>query len=389
MTPLSSLLTSPTQDSVRATLVTGLTNLGIPAGSWKKGGTWSTILPVVSATFAGFAGMITGALSSAFLPQNPSTTSTNPWLVLLAYYVYGLTANQATYATGPFTLVNSGGLVVSYPAFGATFANSKNQTTYQNSEPFTITAFGTATFTIQCTIPGSAGNAVPGPGLGSVDTLVTSMLGVTGSNPDAILGLDGDTDYQIVQKCLNRLAARSYQGPSGAYYSAVDSSLNSSGKPVNVNRRTVVLDPITGVVTVYIASPSGPVTAGDLLAVQNNVTAVAQPGCVTATVVQAVLIDVPSAITVWATGTGSNPPANLTSSSIVAALTAYASSYPIGGLTKPPSVTGYMYASAVEGVIKAVDPSIYAIDGVTYDLAIAVGHIAVLLPTVTIRWVSR
>jgi hypothetical protein len=121
------------------------------------------------------------------------------------------------------------------------------------------------------------------------------------------------------------------------------------------------------------------------VAVRARVYAVAQAGCVTATVVQAATVAFPLAMTVWARGATAQPPVDI-SALVTLALILYGSTYPIGGLAKPPGVAGYLYVSGLDGVAKALHPAIYAIDTTATDLLLTAGQVALIEPAVTVRW---
>jgi hypothetical protein len=381
MIPLAQLLTAPTNAQIRAQMVGWLTGFGIPAGQWRQGGTASTLLTVVANTFGMFAVLITSGISSFFLP-----TATGPWLVLLAYYVYGVTANPATFASGNVILTNTGGGVYPFAAGSATFLNSTTKQTYTNTAAFTLGALQTLTVAVQATTAGSSGSSPPTGQGATIDTIVTAMAGVNISVAQPIIGLDPDPDPLVRLKCLAALAARSYKGPTGAYYAAVYSATNSvSGQPVNINRVVPVLDPDTGFITVYIASPSGVAASTDVIGCQASVTAIAEPMGITATVVSCTVVSFTQTITVWATGAGTTTTPATIQSEVAAALLAYEQQFPIGGLPKPPSSQGYMYASGIDGVVKGADPLIYAVDGIASDLALSVGQVATVTSTITVQ----
>jgi Baseplate J-like protein len=383
MIPIAALLAPPTSAQIRSQMVNALVALGIPANQWRQGGTASTLLTIVANTFGMFATLVSNALGAAFLTAGPG----GPWLVLLAYYVYGVTAQQSTFANGTIALANTGGGSFSFAAGTASFLNSTTGITYVNTSPFTVAPLAPSTLVpVQATTAGSVGTSPAGAGAGTIDTIVSSMQGVTVSTPAPIVGLDADSNATIITKCLAAIANRSYKGPSGAYLAAVFNATNSvTGLPVNINRIQLVLDPSTGDITVYVASPGGVPIDTDVIGCQTSVTNTAQPMGITATVVACSLAAFASTITVWATGAGGGTADSTIQSEVEAALIAYTEAYPIGGLVKPPSTVGYLYASALEGVAKGADPLIYAVDGFNADLELAAGEIADVTSTIVIR----
>ncbi len=381
MTPLADLLVAPTATTVRAQAVQMLTSLGIPAGSWNSGGVASSTLTIICSLFASvIASLVTTVLSVPFLPVCPAA-----WLPLLAYYVYGVAVNQATYANGPVNLTNSLGAIYSFAANQAVFASSTTGVQYINTTPFTISALGVVTgLVVQSTTLGSAGSAVPGPGPGSIDTVVTPMSGVSVTNTVAIVGLDADQPALIITKCQAAIAARSYKGPQGAYISAIVNAVNATtGQPVAINRWAFSTDPTTGFITVWLASPDGAPTGADMLAAQLAINQVAQPMGVTATATAATVVQLLQTITVWAFGAGTVASSAI-QTNVETGLDNGLSVYPISGVPESGSTQGYVYAAWLIGVIKASDPNIYDVQGLTANIALSAGQVAELTSSTTI-----
>lgn len=372
MTPLPSLLTSPTPASVRSSLVSGLVGLGIRADLWKQGGTFSTILTVISTLFAGFANTLTNAIAAGFLGY-----ASGPWLVLLAYYVFGVIATPATYAAGPITLMNSGGGIYSYATGTFVIQNPITGQTYVNQAPFTIGANTSISTNFQAQVAGSVATSAAG----QINAIVTQALGLSCTNPAPLLGQNADTDPQIVAKCQAARAGRSALGPQGAYLNAVLTAINASGNPVNINRISVV-NTSDMAVTVYCASPQGVPTAEDLAAVSANVLAIAQPMQVTASVVACTPVTYSPILTAWCTPGG--PIASVVEEECQAAILLYVSLYPISGLPRPPDSQGYLYWSATVGVIKSAEPTIYDVQGGS-DEPIGAGEVLVWNGTINVR----
>ena len=94
------------------------------------------------------------------------------------------------------------------------------------------------------------------------------------------------------------------------------------------------------------------------------------------------------ALTVWATRT-EGVDADTLHDAVLSVLALGISEYPIGGIKKPPSTQGYLYASWIEGTAKSADPSIFAVlTASAADLAINMGQVATLTATVTVRIVE-
>lgn len=390
-TPLSiaTLLNPPSSDLVFNDFVTTLVSLGLPADKWKTGGTARTILRVVANLYAGFALLIVGAVGYGSLE-----TATGGWLTRLAYYVYGVVRRPATFAGGPVRMTNTASGIYSGPAYApgqVTFQDSTTNKTYVNTQQITLGA-GTPgsptsfTVSVAATEVGSASSAPPG----QIDTLVNGLLGVTVTNDSAVVGLDAETDPDLVIDCQNKRAARSIFGPQGAYayYATHDANdnplLNSLFAPVNINRVTVSNSSHTGVTTVYLAAPEGLVSIEDFLAAQASMTLNALPGGVTLVVLAAQPTPYTPQITIWAKAVP-----GLVATDLIAtagdAVSTFISVYPIGGYTK--GTQQGLFGSAIDGAIYAASPAIFSIDGAT-DLPLDSAHVATdALPTFLVRLV--
>jgi phage-related baseplate assembly protein len=369
-----SLLAPLTSVQVRASMVSALVTLGIPADQWKQGGSLSTMLTVTATTLAGFTTLFSQAVGAGFLE-----TAAGNWLTLLAYYVYGVSRPSATFASGNLTLTNTGGGVYTYAAGQAIFADSSTGAQYTNAVSFSLGANTSTTFAVTAKIAGSAQSAAPG----ALDTVVTTMLFVTCSNLAAVVGQDAMLDAPLRALCQAALGAMSVRGPRTAYEYAIAVALNPvTGAPVNVNRSIVTSASHTGVVNVVVASPAGAVTSDDLTGVENSIEAIARPDAVTVNVSSATTVPYDVAIVVWVTATpGLSAPPVI--AAVAQALVAYfANVAPIGGFVHD-SANG-IWATGLEGVVSASYPGIYAVDGLE-DLILSAGQVAVDEITVSVR----
>jgi phage-related baseplate assembly protein len=364
---IQALLQTVTADEVVAAWVTGLEALGVPASKWRKGGVASTMLRILAITYALFSGTMVAALSGQFLDY-----ASGSWLILLARYVYGVDAIEATFANGTLTIENSGGGIYDYDPGEFVVLNPTTKVQYSNAETLHIGALSTlADVPFEALIAGTGGNANPG----DVDELVTTALGVTVTNPGSFVGTDAETDPDLRQRCRDKLGSLSVRGPRNAYEWAAKSAVRPDGNPVNINRVSISTSSSTGKVVVTIASPAGTVDPTDLQAVIDNIEAKVRPQTVTVIVNAATATPYSTTMTVWALATPGLDQATVIAA-VQTALTAYIAQYRIGGIAKPPSAQGYLWASGIEGIVKGAHPSIFAVDGVTADLALAVGAVA-------------
>lgn len=369
---ISTLLAPVTAAQVRAKFVSMLNILGIPADKWRAGGVASSILTVTSMTYANFSLLVAAGVASQFLP-----TATGDWLTLLAQYVYNVIRQPATFAQGVVTFTNVGGGIYSFGPGEVTLQNAVTQRTYTNVNTLSIGAGSLGSPTVVANVAviaqtaGSASSADPG----DISALVTQMLGVSVTNPSSVVGLDAQSDANLVQVCQSKLGSLSVGGPSAAYQYAVDVAINPTTLlPVSVNRRSVQLAPSTGTVNVTVASASGPVSADDITGIIASIVGVAVPDAVTFAVASAVPVTYAPSITVWAQGLAGVDGATLAQQA-ADAITQYVEAYPIGGVAKG-SGSSKLWGSGVAGAIKDVSSAIFAVDGAT-DLTLLANQVAV------------
>lgn len=378
-TPLTiqQILTPITPAQARAMLVTILVALSVPANSWIAGGVASSILTAAGNVLSMLSGQLANGIAAFFLP-----TATGGALQLVAKYVYGVTPPQATFASGPYTLVNAGGGVYPTAAGALVVSDPTTGTTYTNTSAFTLNGLATLTITIQCTTSGSAGNANPG----AITNLVTPLLGVTGSNPSALVGLDPLSDAALRQLCLNSLGVRSVRGPRSAYAYAIQTATNAvTGNPVNVNRWDISTASHTGQTSVVLAGPNGTTDPNDLTGVVTSIEAQARPEGITVTVSAATVETYAPTLTPWVLA-----PAGTSSAALQSSIASYVTAWfgspanPIGGNVaaddaNPGGFEGIL-GSGIAGIVGqavAATPgcSLVSLQGAT-DLALTGAEIA-------------
>lgn len=378
------LFTAPTTDQFRAKLVAALLILGIPADKWRAGGVASSMLTVFAATLALMASLLVTVIQAAFLP-----VATGIGLRLLAYYVYGVTAPEATFANGSLTLTNAGGGVYVVPVGGYTALNPTTGQNYTNTAAFTLSGLSTITIPAACTVQGSIGSAAPG----AINVQVTSLIGVTVTNAASFVGLDAISDVALRQLCLDALGALSVRGVRGAYAYAIQTAKNSvTQAPVNINRWSILADSHTGVVTVYVASPSGVPDANDVTGVITNIELLARPDAVTVNVSGAITTTYNPTITIWCT-TATAVSAAAIQTAAANAISDFISTYAIGGETAnddshPSSTFTGLFGDAIKAAIGeglfAIGVKVISIQGAT-DLSLVSDAVATDSVTLSIR----
>ena len=379
MLSIDELIQPLTSDQVLQSWLDSLESLGIRANSWRKAGVARSILRVVAAMYAAFTLLMAQAIRSGFLDL-----AEGAWLTLLAYYVYGVTRKEATFATGQVTLVNTGGGIYDYEPNTFVMKRSDNDRAYTNVDAFHLGSGDTLEIDVIALDIGAVGSA---PAT-AVDTLVTALIGVTCENEEAIVGSDAQTDTDLRQECRDKLGASSNRGPKGAYASAIRSATRVGGLPVDINRISISEASSKGIVTIYVAAPAGAPITEDVDAITDSINELARPGAVTVNVNPATEVAYSRSLTVWAKRTDGVSSDDI-KDAVDNAIINLSRSYPIGGIAKPPGdLQGYLYATTVEGTAESAHPTIYAVDGAGADLALNTGEVAVMAVTVAVRLVE-
>jgi hypothetical protein len=380
MIAVSDLIVSATADEIFEQFLSNLETLKIPARTWREGGVARSILRVVAIAYAGFSAFIAAFIRSGFLE-----TSDESWLTLLARYVYGVERIAATFATGEATFTNSGGAIYNFAAREVSIIRTVSGVTYAytNVDAFTLNPGDVLTIDVIAIVSGASSSAPSN----TLTTLETVLPGVTVNNAAAVVGTDEQADADLRQLCLDRLASLSPAGARGAYSYAVRSAKRLDGSPVNLNRVAISASSSTGIVSIYVAAPSGAPDPADITAARENCETV-RPDSVTVNLAAATSVAFTRTIIVWAKRTPGLDAAGL-SDLVGAKLVELQRTYPIGGLKKPPSTQGYLYADGVAGAVQAAHPAIFDVDlNNTADMALAAGEIATLTTTLDVRIVE-
>lgn len=387
MIDIDSLLTSSTEAEILDGFLSSLEAMGIPARSWRKGGTARSILVIVAALYAAFTVLMVTIAQAGFLP-----TATGGWLTVLARYVYGVERITARYATGVVTLTNVGGGVYTFAAGAFLVVDSDTGKSYANLAGFTLAAGPTTLdIDVQALELGSASNAPPT----KIDTLNTGLTGVSCSNASAVVGQDEETDEELRVRCRDALGALSPNGPRGAYAYAISVATLTGGGPTNVNRARISPFSSTGRVDIVLASASGPVTTDDIDAVVASIEDKARPDTDTVSVVSATVVPDTRTLTVWAKKT-KGIDANAIQTAVDARLIVFIEHYPIGGRTKIGDTQGYLFTKSIEEAadspydgITAADnaalQTIWLVESTGSDLPLSSTQVATLVSTTNVR----
>ncbi len=300
------------------------TALGLPTTSWRTGDPERSFYHFLAETLAEHDGVVSTWIKAGFLSsavQDAKDSGDSSWLKLLAYDMYGVVVPDAAYATPTVTLTNTLGGHFPKEVGEITVKASGTDTTYRNTDaPAPLLPGTTVTYQLVADAPGSDSSV----GVGEIDEIVTTMLGVEIVSNTAGYANDELTPDEIEALCRDSTGALSSGGPPDAYaYVCKTAALTGT---TEVTRASAVGESTTGAVEVYVASAAGAVSSASVALCQLAVNKWARPLTVEASVHSATV----HAIAVTAQVLGDNIPAGF-EGLIEAEVTAYLASVDIAG----------------------------------------------------------
>jgi phage-related baseplate assembly protein len=380
---INDLIYPLTRQQVQASIYAVLARVGVNVTSWKSGSVVRTMIVAVSVVFAAFTTIMASIARSGFLEL-----SSGEWLTLVARYVYGVERNAASYASGSVVLSNAQGGIYSLDAGDLIVANVDTGRTYRSTAPFTLPAAtgtppaitpGTVTVPIAATEAGADSSA----DAGKISHMVTTLLGVTCTNPGSLTGFNEEIDTLLRQRCSETLGALSPMGPWDAYSTALRKATRLDGTSLNITRVGLTADGY-GHVDVYCATDAGGVTGDptdpttDLGAAMAAVLEWAAPQAITPRVHGATELIQPVTYSVWMYNT-SGLTAEQIEDTIAAALRVYFPKQPVGGnvADAPP---GAIYHDTLKAAIAQSIPEIFRVELTTPpgDVVLSGDQVAVL-----------
>jgi hypothetical protein len=339
------LINAPTTEDVTQSIYDALVAMGVTTTNWKPGAVVRTMIAACAIVLAGLAQLIVLVNRGGFL-----SLSEGIWKRLVAKYSYGVDYLEATFAIGTLHITNASGGIYNFAAGEYTVENSETGVRYVNQDAISIAA-GAVDYaiTIQALEIGAVGSALPG----QISKTVTTLPGVTVTNPEALVGRD-ETDSELDARAGEKLGALSPNGPWDAYSHIAKSVKRADGSSIGITRATLVKTG-NGLATLYVATPSGGVTGtvGDLNTDLGLVDEAIQTQCVplgfTAETASAVTRAVNGSYTAWIYNTS-----GATLSEIKAAIdteiAARLGAVPIGG-DKLPGYAAGVHASLFSDAI--------------------------------------
>lgn len=346
-------LTKPlTVDEVKTRIYDAIAAAGVDTTTWKPGAVVRTIIAGTSIALSAFSEMQAEIAKQGFLDL-----AEGPWLKLKAKHDYGVEANEGTFATGEVQLDNTAGGVYSVGVGEMTVQNSTSGKTYVNTEAFSIGALETGVLVdVRAVEIGTPSNAAPG----EIDSFVTPLLGVTVTNPAAVVGSDAETDAQIRRRSRDKTGSLSPNGPADAYRFIAASAVRDDGTSIGATRVNPV--PLgAGGVVVYVADASGTVdgdpndSSTDLGIIQDDIAEQAEPLGITANVLSATAVGFNVTYEIWVSKSAGLTDSDI-ESAVSDALTEFYAAQPIGGTKLPGDSKGKVFVSAVrDAIFSAVD----------------------------------
>lgn len=358
--PLSidDVITATTAAQVEQEILDLCATGGLPTTAWQAGGVIRELIAIISQEIA-TKSQVEIQIARGMLGDLTSSA----WAKIWAQSIYNVLFVPASSATGFVTLTNAA--AVNYPLNPGDLivANTSTGYTYRNQAAITIPAGGTlSSVAIASDQIGTVANAAPG----AITTMVSTLVGVTVTNPLAVLGADEETTTALVARARNKLGSLSPNGPRSAYDYVATTPLNKfpavagvtltpTSAPITRSKTTGSTS--TGVVSVYIANASGAPSSGDIALVQTAINTWAEPWCVTATVAAATNVVIPITYQIWLKS-------SMTSASVQTlvanALGTYFSSIPVGGFTGDGAAApnGAVYLDEIQSIIHDAVPNV-------------------------------
>lgn len=339
---LTQLYSAQSREDVLAVILEAAQALELPVTAWQAGSVGREILEICAQIGSNFSVGSVVAASGGLLDY-----ATGDWLTLLAFELYDVTREEATFGTCNVRLTSTANVSYTITAGSMRFYNVRSGKTYTCTTGGTLAPGNIIPQTLDITVSADEAGSASNAAIDEISGIVTPLFGVTGTNTEILVGNDAETDAALRERCRESLAKASPNGPSDAYnYFAKTATRSSDGSAIGVTRTNLAQG--NGTVTVYVADASGPIDAGDLADVDSSIQLNCVPTGFTAVTANAVAVTVPISATIYLTRTSSLSIEQVTEL-ITDRLTTYFSNAPIGGYLAGSS--GAIYFSAIVGEI--------------------------------------
>jgi phage-related baseplate assembly protein len=339
------LISVETRESVTGTLLGIASALGLSTTAWQEGQPIRTFLSTVAQKCADYTAVKREIVMGTFL-----RLATGDWLTFTASNRYGVDRNLARAATGTITLTNADPGTYTIQPGELVVAHSVTGKTYRNTASISLPPGTLAGVPVQSEELGTANDAAPG----LITHLVTTLVGVTVTNPGSVLGGDEEDDEQLRDRCLSQQESTSPMGPKGVYdYVARTPLYSATSSPIT--RTSGDLDTTSGTMTLYLATATGAPIGADVDIVQAAIDEWAEPQGFLATAEAATPLGVTVDLTVAIV---SSLTVAEIRTAVQSAVAQFFATIDIGGTKVPPSMTGYVYTDALKGAVIASTPGV-------------------------------
>lgn len=353
-TSLDELTTPMTTEEARASIYDVLSRTGVTTTTWKPGAVVRTIVSALAIVLAALSTMQARIARMGF-----ADLSEGEWLTLVARYAYGVERITATFATGLVRIDNASGAVYDLGAGDLVVSSPTTGRTYRSTSAVTIGALATNVLVpVAAEVAGAGGTAAPS----TVTALVTTLTGLSVTNPSAIIGQDEESDAALRARCAAKLGSLSPDGAADAYRYVATTATDADGVSLGITRVRTIPDGVGGV-DVYVATASGAVTSTPLATVADAIEAQCVPLCVTARTHSAVAKNINVTATVWVRSSSGLSSAQV-QALVQTALAEYLASVPIGGEVISPA-SGKVYVTKLEALIGGVRPEVMRVQVTT------------------------
>ncbi len=342
MPTITDYVAPATTESVRSTLYASAEIVALKITSWAAGAVARTIFAVVAPVIRAFADVNTEAIKGGILDF-----AGGAWLDALGEGVYQTSRNDAAFAGTTVTFTNPTPDLYDFDAGDVVVSRGTQGPTYRTTGPLHLEPGGTDDVDVVAEVIGTDSDAAAG----EIDTLVTSIPGVTCTNDTAALGSDREEDDPYRERCRIAPSATSPMGAQDAYRYVATSARREDGTSYGITKVGMVGDDTAGTVGVILATVSGAPDAGDVTELDAILLEKVVPhGIEWLGAAGATEVEVDIEATVYARASD-----GLSEDEIIelaeTAVDELFEEWPIAGLTIPPAMSGALIQDEIRAVI--------------------------------------
>lgn len=284
-TPLSvlTLVVQETVDTILSAALDVARFVELPVDTWRAGDPTRTGLRALATKLASADAIRAELAKASFITGPVGERAEGDWLSLRSQDVYGVTREEATFATPTVVLNNTGGGYYEIAAHGLTMLASATGASFSNQAPIVINP---VTSGIAVAMVADKAGSDGSVSVNAIDTFVSPPLatfGVLITSSSEATGVDEQSDEGLIEQDLATLGALSPNGPVDAY-EFVARNFTLTGIQ-GVTRASSAGDSSNGTVTVYVATTTAGLDGASVAAIQAAEDSWAQPLCTSATVV--------------------------------------------------------------------------------------------------------